>query len=321
MILSIIIPVFNVEDYVAACLDSVYEGISDLSSFEVIVVNDGSKDGSVRIVERYGERFSNLFLIEQQNQGLSAARMNGLAHAQGEYVWFVDSDDWVEPNAVERVLRLIREKEGFPVFITPIRKYDIGLESFVDDYQNDCPQTKDGWELLKLFFPVWFAQRFIVRKDLFDNPWLRFPKGLLHEDEYFGPVLLALAGPCYVDNTPLYDYRLRPGSISNSISAQSSYDFVSIYKQLKAFAETLPKPYRKQFIIYCQRYPSRCYKINRDNWDTPEFRHFMHKHRPYLFFELFRYARYYSFKNWIATLIQIVSPTFFQRLFPAKKPS
>ena len=94
MHLSIIIPVYNVEAYVGRTLKSVFDTVVSPTDFEVIVINDGTRDGSMRIVRQYADR-PNITILEQENQGLSAARMNGLAVAKGDYVWFVDSDDWL----------------------------------------------------------------------------------------------------------------------------------------------------------------------------------------------------------------------------------
>ena len=98
MILSIIIPVYNVEKYVEKCIRSCENQDIPKENYEVIVVNDGSPDGSLAIVERLANEFSNIKVINQENKGLSMARNTGLEAAKGEYVWFVDSDDWIEEN-------------------------------------------------------------------------------------------------------------------------------------------------------------------------------------------------------------------------------
>ena len=98
MKLSIIVPVYNVADYLPKCLDSLL--VQDLSQneYEIIVVNDGSTDNSGKIAEEYSKTYSNIILINQENQGLSGARNTGIQNAKGEYVQFVDSDDYLEPN-------------------------------------------------------------------------------------------------------------------------------------------------------------------------------------------------------------------------------
>ena len=319
MLLSIIIPVFNVEKYVGACLDSVYDGDADLSSFEVIVVNDGSTDGSAGIVEGCRKRFGNLVFIDQDNQGLSAARMKGLSQAQGEYVWYVDGDDWVEPDSVGNIARMIHEQAEFPVYVMPIRIHDKESVAYTDDYSIDAPRITDGWALLKGGFPQGFAQRFIIRRSLFAHPWLYFPLNHLIEDAYFCPVVLALAETCYVCDTSLYHYRYRPGSISHSRTVRSSYDLVSQYFQLKAFAQTLSKPKQEIFMAYIQRFLSFPYKLNETLWNTSAFRLFLRQKSLSLMAELFRCARFYSFKEWMAQLFLLACPRAFRKYYSIKR--
>ena len=104
IILSIIIPVYNVEKYVWKTLESIFESTLLKSELEVIVVNDGTKDNSMSIVNEFAVKFDNLKIINQENQGLSVARNTGLKAARGKYVWFVDSDDWVEYDSLPFLL-------------------------------------------------------------------------------------------------------------------------------------------------------------------------------------------------------------------------
>lgn len=91
--LTIIIPVYNVEKYVGRCIESCLKQDLSPKEYEILVVNDGSKDGSIDIVRRYARENENIRIIEQENAGLSAARNHGIKEARGEYLWFVDSDD------------------------------------------------------------------------------------------------------------------------------------------------------------------------------------------------------------------------------------
>ena len=105
MKLSIIIPVYNVEKYVEKCLRSCAEQDLPSDEYEIIVVNDGTKDSSLEIVERVAKDYSNIAIISQENAGLSAARNKGLSLAKGEYIWFIDSDDWIEKNCLQKIIR------------------------------------------------------------------------------------------------------------------------------------------------------------------------------------------------------------------------
>ena len=94
--LSIIVPVYNVQDYIERCLTSIINSDLERIQYEIIVVNDGTKDGSMLVVNDYLKKYEHIKVFEQENQGLSSARNTGMAHAVGKYIWFVDSDDYID---------------------------------------------------------------------------------------------------------------------------------------------------------------------------------------------------------------------------------
>lgn len=104
MKLSIVIPVYNVEPFIRGTLDSIYKQGVDESLFEVIAVNDGTPDNSMAIVEMFADAHTNLAIINQKNQGLSAARNSGIKVAKGDYIWVVDSDDSITENSISQAL-------------------------------------------------------------------------------------------------------------------------------------------------------------------------------------------------------------------------
>ena len=141
IILSIIIPVYNVEKYVRKTLESIFESALPKSELEVIVVNDGTKDNSMSIVNEFAAKFDNLRVINQENQGLSGARNTGLKAAHGKYVWFVDSDDWVESGILEHLVKRLRVSDD-DVQMYKLREYDeqgnvIQERSFHDNFQTE----------------------------------------------------------------------------------------------------------------------------------------------------------------------------------------
>ena len=95
MKLSYIVPVYNVEAYLDKCLQSLYNQSLELVDFEVVIINDGSSDNSLKIIEKYRSLYQNITLIDQENQGLSVARNNGIGQAKGDYILCVDSDDFL----------------------------------------------------------------------------------------------------------------------------------------------------------------------------------------------------------------------------------
>lgn len=316
-LLSIIVPVYNVEAYLPDCLDSIFSQMDSLSDIEVIVVNDGSPDGSAAILEKYRKRYDNISVITQSNQGLSLARMNGLERAQGEYVWFVDSDDYLADHALQNLLPLIQAPDAPSVIMTPIRRKDAKTDNLYLDYELEAPRLMDGPDvLLNGEFPSWTASRFITRRALFKNEWLGFPPGLLHEDEYFGAALLMIAERVLVYDQELYKHRIRPGSIMQSISVRSSYDYVSNYALLKAFSETLPDKRKDAFLKHVQRLLPYSYSVNEKIWKTPGFRRFKRKKGPFILCEFIRSRRLYTFRELVLLGHFFVAPIAFRKRFP-----
>lgn len=275
MHLSIIIPVYNVEAYVGRTLKSVFDTVVSPTDFEVIVINDGTRDGSMRIVRQYADR-PNITILEQENQGLSAARMNGLAVAKGDYVWFVDSDDWLVKDGVGKVLGLLEERSDADVLMFPVKwAYEDPSRDFLD-YHVDYGKTVSGKAVMRdLQLPPWLVQRFVFRRSLTDYPQLFFPKGLLHEDNYFCPVLLCMAKNVSVFDYPVYYYLIRPGSIKTSRIMQSPYDLVSIHKLLMQYMRrNLPHKDWQWFKVCCFNQLKAAYIDNVSLFRTMPFKRF-----------------------------------------------
>ena len=114
-LLSIIIPVYNIQDYLSQCLNSICN--QSIEQLEVIIVNDGSTDNSGQIADSYAQKYDFIKVLHQSNQGVSVARNNGVEHAKGEYIWFVDGDDWIpKADTFNKIVKFIN-KYNFPEFI------------------------------------------------------------------------------------------------------------------------------------------------------------------------------------------------------------
>ena len=110
MFLSMIIPVYNAEKYLAECLDSCLAQDLPQADYEIICINDGSKDGSLSILRSFEARHSNITVIDQPNGGVSVARNTGIDAARGDYIWFIDSDDLIRPNSLGLLKELVRQE-------------------------------------------------------------------------------------------------------------------------------------------------------------------------------------------------------------------
>lgn len=239
ILLSIIIPVYNVRDYIAKCLESIDLQNIEKSLYEVIVVNDGTPDDSMDIARPILQRMGNTKIINQENQGLSAARNTGLEKAQGEYVWFVDSDDWLLPEAIKKVLMTIQNHKGIDV-IASILEMHYEEKQIVKNEYDPNSLSLTGKEYLQRRYPQGASQRFILRRQFLEDHQLYFCKGLLHEDGLFGYTMLYWAKDVLILSEPIYAYRIRQsGSIMSNISMRTPQSMLFIHKQLMAFCDNV----------------------------------------------------------------------------------
>lgn len=212
MLLSIIVPVYNVEDYIEKCLSSIFISNLSFEKYEVIVVNDGTQDNSMKFVERFHDRFSNIKIINQKNKGLGEARNTGLQVANGEFVWFIDSDDWLPERAIERVLNIIWTKKFDIDIISLNYEHSDGTRSLYNENSiNDS--IVDGKYFVRSQIPEMPVQYYVYNNEFIKRHSLRFSKGLYHEDVLFNSIALFCANKIYCSRDISYIYNLRENSI------------------------------------------------------------------------------------------------------------
>lgn len=241
IILSIIVPVYKVENYVEQCLSSILNEYTIHLPIEVIVVNDGTPDNSMEIVYKF-TKYAILKIINQHNQGLSVARNTGLTNSIGEYVWFIDSDDWLVDGAINRVMNILASEDTPDVIAMGlIWKYGDERNNWVDiSIGKDL--YIDGKSYLEKRLASGAIQRFIIRSSILNNNNVCFYPNILHEDGIFGKQIIYLATSIIVLKEPLYYYRQRQdGSIMHSLTIKSGYDIITVHKQLIHFCNTVVK--------------------------------------------------------------------------------
>ena len=233
---SIIIPVYNVEPYLRECLDSVLQ--QTYGDWEAICVNDGSIDGSATILDEYSARDSRFRVITQPNGGLSAARNTGLDNAQGNYILFLDSDDWLETNALLTLSNHLNEED---IICFSGRRYFEKTRTFnpVDrltekTYDGGMTYYNENALLHRDFAFVCVVLRAYKRSFLIENG-LRFMEGIFHEDNLFTPIACYYAkSVCQIADC-LYNYRVRANSITDSNQSKRMADLMKIANELAAF--------------------------------------------------------------------------------------
>ena len=242
MILSIVVPVYNVAPYVARCINSLFNQDLDNSKFEVIIVNDGSTDNSLQIVKDIICKRSNVKLISQKNKGLSVARNVGLDASDGKYVWFVDSDDWIEENCLSEMTDLLQNIDILALGY---------IESYDDMRKNRTilPQSNVsiGRDFLKKGF-IMPSQFYIYKKSFLEKFSLRFCPNIYHEDCEFTPRMLYWANDISVHHRAIYFFYKRPNSITTTVNPKKAYDLIEIARNLTHFHSLVAEEYEVNII-------------------------------------------------------------------------
>ncbi len=211
--LSIIIPVYNVESYLEKCLLSVLDKNS--SDYEIVLVNDGSTDRSPAICEDYARRYpGQIRYLSTPNGGLGAARNVGIRHAQGDYLLFLDSDDYLAENAIPEILDMLRKEADIFVFdFMPVTEEGRSLGCTKGSEQEGFFTLREYPEFL--FCPPNACNKIWSRR-LFAESGIQFPGRLWFEDLYTIPKLYLLADSICYESHPWYQYLYRPGSITQT---------------------------------------------------------------------------------------------------------
>ena len=316
ILLSVIIPLYNTAEYIEQCIRSIEECPADPSFFEVIVVDDGSTDVSYNVVEGLCAIFDNIILIHQENLGVSVARMKGVSLAKGDYIWFVDSDDYVVQGAVKEVLTLIQTFNGIDVFVLPmLLKTDSGDDSFYSHVLKE-QVVVSGKELLKdKECRIVGPPQFVIKRCHFQNKWLFFPEGIRYEDEYFSRVLKYADGSFLLTPKCMYVYRQWRGSHMNSLKISDTQDIVAVYRYLDRYADEVVKeqdiPWFKNNIV---SFLLESYTRNSKAFGTTEFKAFRNKYGRFIRTEWNKYKQYFSVKDKILGGVLLSCPPLYRRL-------
>lgn len=240
MILSIIIPMYKVEHYIESCLLSCLKQDIPSSEYEIICVDDGSPDNSALIAENISKQYGNIRIISQKNKGLSAARNAGLDKAEGDYVWFVDSDDWIEEYCLGRIVSKLTDDIDIlqlqyrKVFLNPYRVVEVRKCS-IEGIRTGREITVNGG----LPVPAPFS---VYRRNFLLNNGLRFFPGIYHEDSEFKPKATYLAQRVSSDDEVSYNYLQRDsGSITSTFSLKRVKDILLVNDHLYSFSRFLER--------------------------------------------------------------------------------
>lgn len=233
--ISIIVPIYNVEPYLEQCIESIVTQEEALKRIELILVNDCSPDRAGAIAEKYSKKYDFInYICHETNQGLSLARNTGINAAKGDWLWFIDSDDWIEQGSLIALIKMIENHQSYDIIC--IQKKNIWQEgSRINDV---IPHSMciSGKQYLQSNLQKAVAAKFIVKRQFLIDHNLSFYPHILHEDILYCYILLYCANKIYLTDKPLYQKRVdRPNSIIHTISAKNAYDYITIHRQLIDF--------------------------------------------------------------------------------------
>lgn len=235
MKLSIVVPVYNVELYVRNCILSIIEQ-DKFADIELIIVNDGTRDNSVEKIQDLVDKYDNIKLVDQTNQGLSIARNNGMAAAHGDYIWFVDSDDWISQDAISQIWPYLDScNDTIVMGVIEVEGEEIRTSH---TYFNDII-TMDGKEAYRKGCQQLSASQYTVYNKSFlrDNN-LFFMPNVYHEDNEFSPRVSYMSKRTVYLPFALY-YRRSPMAGRDSITSiprpKRAFDSLMVAASLSTF--------------------------------------------------------------------------------------
>lgn len=212
--ISIIVPIYNVENYLSKCIDSILD--QSFGDYEIILVNDGSTDNSGNIINKYHKKDKRIIAVHKENRGVSQSRNIGIKYSKGQYILFLDPDDWLEKNALDLLNSIIDKKEydivQFKYIINDINsnKVMINIDNSIFDNDNLLNMTLVG----KNIFSVWsklIKREFILKNNIYFNEDISYGEDLL----YTATMIMYKPKYIFIDEF-LYNYYKRENSLSRT---------------------------------------------------------------------------------------------------------
>lgn len=257
MKVSVIIPVYNVEKYLCQCVDSVIN--QNLKNIEIILVDDGSPDNCPQICDEYQAKYDYVKVIHKPNGGLSSARNAGIEAATGDYLIFMDSDDWWNPDVdMHEVLDMVAKKPSTEMFLFSSLDYVEGKGFFKRAEHEKLPEVRTDTvehyyqDLLKNGNLEVSAATKFISKDFLTINQLYFKEGIVCEDSEWMLRILRVLKSVEVINQPIYICRMgRVGSITNTVGKRHLVDMLNIIKSCVAYYEENDGGFNRKEFEFC----------------------------------------------------------------------
>lgn len=236
---SIIVPVYNVEAYIERCLNSLVNQTCSCD-YEIVVVNDGTKDNSMAIVYKFAKKHKNIVIINQENKGISGARNTGIANASGEYVAFVDSDDYVSEDYIKLLYESAIQNDSDVVccnYRNVTGENGKGVDNFLVHTKGVYSGRRVMREALHDLTVRSYLWNKLYRRKLFTDNKITFPEGIKFEDFAIMPQLFYYSEKVSFIPETLYFYVHRPTSMMGNINKTDICHYIHAYAILRKFLE------------------------------------------------------------------------------------
>lgn len=236
-LISVIVPIYNVEKYLPECIDSIIK--QTYKNIEIVLIEDGCTDNSGRICDEYTKKDERIKVIHKNYSGVSGARNAGLDEAKGKYISFVDSDDYINEQFLEKLYNAIIENNTQIAQCNFIRVDDNKNEIHRRGYTENL-KTKSGYEMIKEIYTKKCWENIIIwnklyQRELFEG--IRYPVGKIHEDEFVTPKILYNVNSIAIVEEYLYNYRKNQNSIMGKIFKVERLDEIEAYEERLKFFE------------------------------------------------------------------------------------
>lgn len=257
MQISLILPVYNVEEYLGKCIESCLNQNLPQSEYEIIIVIDGSPDNSIEVARRYQENNTNIKIVERANGGLSAARNTGLKEARGEYVWFIDSDDYIKENVIAGIVRQMNQLNLDSLWIgwEDVDEQGTPIPPFAKHAYSQKTDVMTGRDFMaNILNNYLYAWSFIYRAEFIRLHHLFFTEGMYYEDADFAFRSLPLLTRIQSYDNRCYYYLQRKGSITSYTNEKKLKDIaqncITTSTFLKSCDSSLKRFYQICFTSY-----------------------------------------------------------------------
>ncbi len=315
--ISVIVPIYNCEKYVSRCIESIMN--QTFHDLEIILIDDGSNDKSVEICKNLEKKDSRIKLICVENGGVSRARNIGLDFAHGDFISFVDSDDYLIPEMYERMYKNLIDNKA-DVSICGIMDYFTKRDGSIEKVRQSCIEgffILDGEKAMEeslksRLFSVNPVNKLFKRK-LFDS--IRYPEGKISEDAFLIPSVLLNADVVIYDSFPMYHYIRRENSITTSNFSPKDWDIVEAYERhLKITEKNFPNILKAAEFRYLWAYTYVMDRMLLSNSAVPE--EDIKKAYCFIRKNILKIILnpYFSFKRKIATVILLINKRIYKNI-------